>query len=1681
MSFKHMDFKRKSLPLILTSVVALTVVAICAYIIIHNTPSPEPETPLLPAVELPQAKLTIIAEKEGPAGIEHDSGFIITGAESLSVTELTARLSLMPETTFTLSQRTETEFLLQPVEALRPASVYNVLLSENSYEPPMSWAFQTKDTFRLQKTYPANEGYWAPVDSGIEFTFTQPVADIEAYVSIFPALPGRFENFNQTTVVFIPSENMAYDTDYTVTLAADLPSLDKDTLGEEMSFTFQTRSDSDSNRSNFYAYDSLAETFTTTDPVFVKLYADEAYTEQEIQADIYRYPSLDAYLAAVENYKKDDFLPSEGLNKISGFSAPLIMSDEIYWRLAYLPLPENPGAGWYLVDMKVISEGPVKDRRAQKLLQITDISVYAQTANNQLLLWLNDAERGGALSGVRVAMDDQTVISDANGVALFDIPPPQTQANNNRYYGYNSRKKQVRIQQGDKQYGDYFYIYGDQYQDWESVYYTYVYTDRAAYQPNDTIRFWGLVLPRASAAARPERIKLEWTAGGLYPDGIDIEVGANGAFNGELKLEKQASGWEELYFTLEDKYLTRAGFSVMEYVKPVHTVALSADKEYYRKDDTIQVLAELSFFEGTPASGIEMEFSCWGYNTSYNSESQNNITDANGRCQALFSIQPAESWRPGYSYISVYSRGAEDQSVYFEQDILVFPSDYMAENSISAGEDGYTLNVEGYSIDFSAVDSGEFISRWDTKLLRGQTAELTGGATLHKVEYIRQKTGEFYDFINKVTVDKYQYERQDSIVDAFRIETENGRFVSQVLPYPEEEHAYYYIEIVLTTPDGQQLRETCYTPGERYYYWDSNRDLYQSYSFQQNYDEGRLNENGYIEEYYDGDYYYYGGWRAYRSLFEQANISLINQKEETPIAGRILYSVVGQKTYSYNISESLNFNLDFLPEYSPNVLVLGAYFDGRHIFTVEPTTMAYHFQDSELIIEVTPDKDRYRPGEEVTLDLRITDRLGQGQAAHYLVSVADEAAFAVMDQSVQPLSSIYSTFYINYDQYASYNQPYDFSSGAECGEGGGENTRRDFVDTLAFISGQADQNGRATIHFKLADNLTSWRLTSIAFREKSYNAVNMPLVGKDISNISCGLPFFINQVLNGRYLAEETIGLSLRGAGTAISSSDMVSYEVQLSGFGVETSQKAKALAGDFLPLIFDPLPAGEYTILIKATCGAYSDALELPLTVAESLLTTHRQQSGELNAGFTFQARRFPVRLSLYDIDNRLFYDTLYTLLSAGGQRADQILSRALAGQRLNELNDRDIYSTEPEISEEEASAWRYGLRLFPYAETDPLLTAKAAAVAGRYLDGPDLAEYFRKTLASEESYAEDICAAYMGLAALKEPVLLELRNFFKQAQDDDAFSLQDRLHLATGLALLGDHSTAESWYEANIHNALQSSGNTLYFSSANDDAHYNYTVSAEAAMLATLLNHADHRGLVTYLTSQRSTTYAPLLELAVYINKYSPKPESAAALSYTLGEQTVNINFADQRQIYLELGEEQLKNANFKVEQGNVGYSVYYFGGLEEAQTTLPAGVNINRTQSADTLKMGETLTVITTVTFDDTAAPGVYHIAQVAPTGLRFEDVPGRTSLYDSSGQRNWYYRVGEMGLIDFYIYPLSRQQNQDAFARYAMPRSVTFSYKARAVLPGTYIMEADAISYSGDNTLYASKRSQVTVIE
>ena len=1634
------------------------------------TPPPTPVAVVdAPKETVAPPALTVTAEKDTAAGVETDSGFIIRSSRAISADAIAPKLSVTPAVEYTLTQRSANELYVRTLGALEAETVYNIRVAENSYEPPQSWAFQTKNSFRVTGAFPADKGRYVPVDSGIELYFSQAVGDISRLVTITPALAGRFSPFDNKTIVFIPTERMAYDTTYTVTLAADIRGVSGDTLPEDYTFSFRTESGPDKYNYPLYPYDGLAETFTCADPIMIKLYAYVEYADHEVNVEIYRYPNPDAYMEALKRGDQEDSvsLPTDALERIAAYSDRLLMNRDVYWNTAFLPLRENPGPGWYLVDIRTPPGNTgTSGKRAQKLMQITDITVYTQAFKNQMLFWLNDAENGQPIAGARVRVEGREALSDRDGLALISIPSSETDADSSSY-----SNKEIRIQHDGRQFGGYLPFIRESETPLEKLYYSYVYTDRAVYQPDDTVRFWGVIMPRASGARRPESVTLDWSEGGVYPDGLTFDVLANGTFQGELKLEKHISGWERVPVNLGGKELTSMSFTVMEYVKPVYTADISLDKTYYRKNDKITALASANFYDGTPAAGLSLSLSAYQY--SAGTQSKQVTTDQNGRGKAVFSIEKSSSWMPLYYSIDGYTSGAEDQSVYFHQSALVFPNDYMLRSDTRETEEGFILDLWGYHIDFSKVDSGEYAKNDnDTRILRGESASMQGNATLHKVEYVKRKTGEFYDFINKVVIDRYTYDRIETVAETFPIQMEEGVFASAPFDYPKEDHVYYYFEISVSCPDGSTLRESCYPRWRNAYYNDSGQQFVR-YIFKQNRAQDvNYRSSGYFDDY---SYYYWYYYSGDYGLSERISMRLSDQDDRDVSRGRLLYTVMGKELLSYATTDSYTFELDFKPEYAPNAMIAGAYFDGRHVFSVSGSGIEYRADDRKLDISVSPDKERYRPGEEVVLRLQVKDQRGGGQVANYLLSVADEAAFAVMDQNANPLGGIYRSYYINYRQYASYIQPYEINYWGECGEGDSNNVRRNFVDTVAFISGQTDAAGAATLRFKLADNITSWRLTSIAFYESDVDGLNMPHAGKNVSNIESGLPFFLNQVMNEKYLAGDSVGLSLRCAGNAIKTDREVEYEAIVSDAVNDTiisEIKANDLAGNYCLIDFGALAAGRYKVLTRAKSGDYSDAVEKGIEVVDSLLLTSRYSGGDLRDGVSVSPKRFPVGIVFYDVENRLLYDILYKMLYTPGKRADQAIVRALAGRRLNQIDPENAYPDTLDVDGEELQYWRDGLRLFPYAETDPLLSAKAAAAAPELLNQSALADYFTRVLLADNHTPLDHAAAYMGLGALKKPVLLDLRRYFSETLENEDSSLEEKLYLATGLALLGDTNAASDWYTKEIHGLLTREGNTLLYRKSGA-AHEDYKLTSAISMLASLINHPDHQQLLLYLTTHRSATYLPLLELAIYTSRYSPKPDSPAAFSYQLDGKTIRKTFDKSRSLYLELGKKQLAEARFEVLEGDVGYGLYYFGGFDEAEKTLPQGVSFSQDVSASSVKLGDKVLFTTVISFDGSAPVGHYHLSETVPSGFRY------TGVADYQYNSDWYYRKGEGGMLDFYIFPRRGDRNASDFNEPYMPGSVTITYEARAVLPGTYIIEAPAIQYSGDNTLYAGERGQISV--
>ena len=128
--------------------------------------------------------------------------------------------------------------------------------------------------------------------------------------------------------------------------------------------------------------------------------------------------------------------------------------------------------------------------------------------------------------------------------------------------------------------------------------------------------------------------------------------------------------------------------------------------------------------------------------------------------------------------------------------------------------------------------------------LRGEGAVLSGNIELHKTTYVKKEVGEYYDYINKITVKRYEYDPVTTLVQEISFKTDaNGRFTTPDIAYPQEENSYYEAIVSFTSPQAgnPKIRESVYI-GSHYYPNDEQEDYYTLQP--ENYEAKNTVENG---------------------------------------------------------------------------------------------------------------------------------------------------------------------------------------------------------------------------------------------------------------------------------------------------------------------------------------------------------------------------------------------------------------------------------------------------------------------------------------------------------------------------------------------------------------------------------------------------------------------------------------------------------------------------------------------------------------------------------------------------------------------------------------------------------------------------------------------------------------------
>ncbi|MEX2247094.1 MAG: Ig-like domain-containing protein [Dehalococcoidia bacterium] len=1601
------------------------------------------------------------ATKSGDAGIAADSLFVVESeAGDLDPEQLPALLRVEPEFSFT-AQGDADKITISPSAALREETSYRfALLDPADRHVLRSWSFQTEAPLRVVQTLPAERAVNVPLDTGIELTFSHDgVQDIADQLTIDPPVDGRIE-YQKRVAVFIP-RRLAPETLYTVTLAPGVRVAGSD-LGTEEPFTFRfetgsvTRQDQLPFSPQMVAFARLVYESSTAEPPVLQLAAYGAAQDLSLSFEVYRYDGAQDFIDAIGEtaevpawsfFGRRDFrLDPSGLDRAATFTVDAVQPSEQDPYEQYAVFPDQLDPGFYLVQAAWRQQG--QEEQFQALLQVTDLAAYAALSGPKTVVWVNDLTTRAPVEDAQVSDGHGHAFdTGADGIAMFDTPapllPPDPADDDDTTVRalrveHDGRETVVPLQStaaiGIYGYGyDYRYYGGDAnyYSGVSDDYWSYLYTDRRLYRKTDEINVWGVARKREGFQPG-EELTLRLTGGDYYdmryrPSVLaetTVRVSDVGTFEGKLAFEGASAGGYTVEIVAGDTPITQSYVQVQDFVKPAYDITLEPSRRVAIAGDNVNFDITSEFFDGSPVPFIDLTFE-----RPDGAGPQPLRTDADGHASAGYVAVAAGPLDGPYSRSAyVYPTGPEQGEIYRYTQLYVLPA---ALTLVAGGEvESGTATVSGtvHNADLSAFDDDESDAYFYSYDDINGTPAPGRPVALHVVEisYNKVEVGEHYDFIAKVVRKEYRYDAVESVLGDFSaVSAADGTFSTR---FPAAKDKTYRVEVTVQDGAGRTGGTRVYLSGDAIPYTNYSGDRYLHLAEA----HPDITSGGYAQP---------RQW----SIGDTVALAVTRGGEppETDRDARYLFLRARDGLRDYTVRTEPAFEFGFSDAHVPNIIVRAVQFNGRGYDETENYSASLKASDRQLNISVTPDRERYEPGDDVTLTVETRGPDGQPVAAEALLSAVDEAIFALeggnsYGQDIlgslygQLSSGILQTYVPSYITSEQIAPAPNAVGGPDTGPGGagigipGPSTggsladpRTDFRDLALFRAVRTDDSGRTTVTFPLSDNVTSWRITS--------RAVTGDLAaGAATASLPVGLPFFVEVTAADEYLAADRPVISLRAFGRALDSGDPVEYRVIAPSLGLNAPAVVRGEAFRGAEFALPPLTQGEHEITVEARSGDTSDAIVRTLRVVTSRLRRGEARYAELAAGVTLEgAAAGRTRVVFSDHNRGRFYGDLLQLGWTWGDRIDQMLARDLAQELL-----RTYFEAEPPYDAPPFDAALYqteqgGIALFPYAGDDLTLSARALAVAPDRFGRNALAQYFRAVLDDPDETRERSIIALYGLAAAGEPVASSLDAL---AAEDD-LSVRERLYLGLAALSAGDEDLAREQYRRVMveHGEQRDPFVRVRTGSDQDDI---LEATALAADLAAGLGDDLAPGLFKYTRANATEDILVELEQISFLSRALPRlPSAPARVSYVLDGRREERDLPPGNSFTLSVTPEQLAQLDPRTLEGYAGIATFFEAPFDPATVDVDPDASVTRIVDVDGggIREGDLVLVRLDYALSPQSLDGCYQITDLLPSGLRAVTRPVRPNEgadivypYRVDGQRVSFcvYRTGEYRAPQYY---------------------------------------------------------------
>ncbi len=1060
-----------------------------------------------------------------------------------------------------------TELVITPLKNFSLANFYNLIIDQTAQAKDggqlgrsLDMPFATAAFPAITSVYPEAGADLAIRTYGISITFASQmdVESLKGKVQISPAvnLDNNFYYNIYDRTLYI--NELAPATRYVVRLLPGMKDVYGNAIKDEMSYSFYN--------GDYQPYANLAMPWTPL--VYRAQGTQEVYFDHRNieQASVAIYP-ID--IKTFKRLSSGDLAPANFNPKTNPVREWNITAGERnVTRREHFLFDENGQKlepGYYFIGMKgaPLSNGGGAYFYQASLFTVATDNVTFKATSTEGLAWVTDLETGKPQANVPVTFYDNELkeigrtTTDKDGVAY--VPNIKSanyvEANGGGRFGFTALYWGSEITAGN--FGIYENYFGG-----ETKTFSYVYTDRPIYRPDQEVFFKGILRENDDLRYSLSKLKQVYVVVGQWGENIFSEyvpVNEQGSFSGAIKLDKDVSlGAYDIYVYPTNAQDTASigyvSFNVAEYKKPEFEVTALADKDGIRAGDVVNFGLDSTYYSGGKLKGAQVNWYVETDNFYFTPSEKYNrysfmdwdreiywyasyeparaivaegegVTDENGHLDISQALDLGKDKASKSATLYANVSDVAGNQVSGNTRVVIHQSDYYA----GITSDRY-VGAAGEAQPFSIA-----VLDWDSNPVAGQKVSVE---FLERQWFSVQKK-------NEQGVLQWETSVKETVVEKQEVTT-GADGIAQVSFVPPTGGVF---KALVTVSDARGNTHQAST-----YLWVWSN---QAISWRQSNDRS-------FNIIADKDMYAPG---------DTAEV-LIAQPFDHDVYALVTYErghIYKQEVVLLKGSSTV-YKLPITDEMAPvsyvSVTVIsGAEKTNMPDFKIGMTKINVDTKQKTIDVKINADKKSAGPGDEVTYTIETKDITGKPVSADVSLAVVDKAVLALAPPNSAPmLSSFYSQQALSVvtalgivasaDQF---NEEYRKTSPDGSGGGGGGGgdlgiitVRENFKDTAAFKAEvTTDENGLAQVKVTLPENLTTWQADVRAVTADSR-------VGEATHELTSAKPLYVQLQTPRFFVVGDEVTL---GATVFNNSSKPLKVNVTLDAQGVELkSDKLQAV-----------------------------------------------------------------------------------------------------------------------------------------------------------------------------------------------------------------------------------------------------------------------------------------------------------------------------------------------------------------------------------------------------------------------------------------------------------------------------------------------------------------------------------------